>query len=44
MSEDEAPYVTLRPVHNELKGDLSLHILEASNVNLLYVLHGHRLA
>lgn len=27
LSEDEAPYVTLKPVHNELKGDLTLHIL-----------------
>ena len=27
----------------ELKGNLTLHIVEASNVNLIYVLHGYRL-
>jgi hypothetical protein len=30
-------------LHSELKGDLTLHIIEASNINLIYVLHGHRL-
>jgi hypothetical protein len=35
--------VSLRPIHSELKGNLALHIIEASNINLIYVLHGHRL-
>ena len=33
----------LKPFYTDIKFDISLHIIEASNMNLIYILHGHRL-